>query len=170
MGDQGYDRDKIRKMLSQQGIPPRRCRKKPVHYSKRLYRKGHKIENLYFPTEELAAHCSPLRPLHPRLLLCHPLGRHCHLLVISPDPLSREGAPREHQEERWVMAQLLGLSAEQVDGIRPLLPKERGVKRVEDRKVLSGIITCHSEEAALGVDAPAADGPHKTLYNRCRRW
>ena len=40
MGDQGYDRDKIRKMLVQQGIPPcimpRRCRKKPVHYSKRL--------------------------------------------------------------------------------------------------------------------------------------
>ena len=51
MGDQGYDRDKIRKMLSQQGItpciPPRHCRKKPVHCSKRLYRKGHKIENLF---------------------------------------------------------------------------------------------------------------------------
>ena len=38
------------------------------------------------------------------------------------------------------MAQLLGLSTEQVDGIRSLLPKERGGKRVEDRKVLSGII------------------------------
>ena len=51
MGDQGYDRDKIRKMLAQQGIPPcippRRCRKKPVHYSKRLDRKGHKIETLF---------------------------------------------------------------------------------------------------------------------------
>ncbi len=46
------------------------------------------------------------------------------------------------------MAQLFGLSAEQVDGIRPLFPKERGGKR---------------------VDAPAA-GPHKTLYSRCRRW
>ncbi len=38
-------------MLSQQGIlpciPPRRCRKKPVRYSKRLYRKRHKIENLF---------------------------------------------------------------------------------------------------------------------------
>ncbi len=35
IGDQGYDRDKIRKMLSRQGItsciPPRRCRRKPVH-------------------------------------------------------------------------------------------------------------------------------------------
>ncbi len=51
MEDQGYDRDKIRKMLSQQGIPPcippRRCRRKPVHYSKRLDRKGHKIDNLF---------------------------------------------------------------------------------------------------------------------------
>ena len=56
------------------------------------------------------------------------------------------------------MAQLFGLSAEQVDGIRPLFPKERGGKRVDDRKVLQW------------VDAPAADGPHKTLYNRCRPW
>ena len=51
IGDQGYDRDKIRRMLSQQGttpcIPPRRCRKKSVHYSKRLCRKVHKIENLF---------------------------------------------------------------------------------------------------------------------------
>ena len=67
------------------------------------------------------------------------------------------------------MAQLLGLSAEQVDGIRPLFPKERGVKRVEDRKVLSGIIPV-IQKGLRWVDAPAAYGPHKTLYNRCRRW
>ncbi len=51
MGDQGDDSDKIRKMLSQQGItpciPPRRCCKKPVHDSKRVDRKRHKIENLF---------------------------------------------------------------------------------------------------------------------------
>ena len=51
MGDQGDDRDKIRKMLVQQGttpcILPGCCRKKPVHYSKRLDRKDHKIENLF---------------------------------------------------------------------------------------------------------------------------
>ncbi len=51
MGDQGHDRDTIRKMLAQQGIPPcippRRCRRKPVHYSKRLDHKGHKIETLF---------------------------------------------------------------------------------------------------------------------------
>ncbi len=49
------------------------------------------------------------------------------------------------------MAQLLGLRAEQVDGIRPLFPKERGGKRVEDRKVLRGIIpVMHAEGAAPG--------------------
>ncbi len=51
MGDQGYDRDKIRKMLVRQSItpyiPPRHCRKKPVHYSKRLDRRRHKIETLF---------------------------------------------------------------------------------------------------------------------------
>ncbi len=38
-------------MLVRQGItpclPPRRCRKKPVHDSKRLDRKGHTIETLF---------------------------------------------------------------------------------------------------------------------------
>ncbi len=64
MGDQGWDRDTIRKMLAQQGIPPRRCRKTPVHYSKGLDRKGHAIETLFSPTEGLVASCNPLRRLH----------------------------------------------------------------------------------------------------------
>ena len=44
MGDQGYDRDKIRKMLSQQGIPPsippRRCRKKSVARNQLITARG----------------------------------------------------------------------------------------------------------------------------------
>ncbi len=64
------------------------------------------------------------------------------------------------------MAQLLGLSAEQVEGIRPLLPKGRGGKRVDGRKVLSGIIPV-MQKGLRWVDAPA---PHKTLDNRCRHW
>ena len=44
IGDKGYDSDKTRKMLSQQGIPPRRFRKEPVHDHKRLDRRRHKIE------------------------------------------------------------------------------------------------------------------------------
>ena len=83
--------------------------------------------------------------------------------------LSPEREPQESTRRRWVMAQLLGLSAEQVAGIRPLFPKERGVKRVDDRKVLSGIIPV-IQKGLRWVDAPAAYGPHKTLYNRCRRW
>ena len=67
------------------------------------------------------------------------------------------------------MAQLFWLSAEQVDRIRPFFPKERGVKRVDDCKVLSGIIPV-IQKGLRWVDAPAAYGPHKTLYNRFRRW
>ncbi len=67
------------------------------------------------------------------------------------------------------MAQLFGLSAEQVARIRPLFPKERGAKRVDDRKVLSGIIPV-IQKGLRWVDALAADGSHKTLCNRCRRW
>ncbi len=67
------------------------------------------------------------------------------------------------------MAQLLGLSAEQVDGIRPLFPKELGVKQVDNRRVLRGIIHV-IQKRPRWVDAPAAYGLHKTLYNRFRRW
>ncbi len=38
------------------------------------------------------------------------------------------------------MARLLGISGEQVDHVRPLFPKERGGKRVDNRKVLRGTI------------------------------
>ncbi len=45
----------------------------------------------------------------------------------------------------------------------------RGVPRVDDRKVISGII--HVIRYGLRWrDAPACYGPHKTLYNRFVRW
>ena len=76
--------------------------------------------------------------------------------------LSAERDPQESTRRKWVMAQLFGLSVEQVDGIRPLFPKERGVKRVDDRKVLSGII--HVIQKGLRwVDAPAATKPSVTV-------
>ena len=46
---------------------------------------GSQNRDSLFPTEELAAHCNPLRPLHPHLPSCHPPGRHWPLLVMSPD-------------------------------------------------------------------------------------
>ncbi len=55
-------------------------------------------------------------------------------------------------------SRLFWLSAEQVDGIRPLFPKEWGVKRVDDRKVLSGMIHV-IQKGVPWVDAPARRWP-----------
>ena len=60
------------------------------------------------------------------------------------------------------MAQLLGISAEQVDHIRPLFPKERVGKRVDDRKVLSSSIHVIQKGLRWG-DAPAPQNPLQPL-------
>jgi transposase len=61
------------------------------------------------------------------------------------------------------------LSGEQVERLRPHFPKARGKPRVDDRRVLSGIL--HVLRNGLRwQDAPAIYGPHKTLYNRFARW
>ncbi len=50
----------------------------------------------------------------------------------------------------------------------PCSPRN-GVGQVDNREMLSGII--HVMQKGLRwMDAPTADGPHKTLDNRCRRW
>ncbi len=52
------------------------------------------------------------------------------------------------------------------DRLKPLSPnKGRGVPRVDDRKVISGIIHV-IRYGLMWRDAPACYGPHKTLYNR----
>ena len=67
------------------------------------------------------------------------------------------------------MPRLSWLREEQVARICPFFGQEQGVKRVDDREVLSGII--HGTRRGLcRVNAPAADGPHTTLYNCFRRW
>lgn len=61
-------------------------------------------------------------------------------------------------------------SDEQWTRIEPLLPTDvRGMKRVDDRRVLSGIV--HALKCG-GRWADCADvyGPKKTLYNRFVRW
>ena len=62
------------------------------------------------------------------------------------------------------------LSDAQFTRLEPLLPnKPRGVPRVDDRRVISGII--HAIKGGLmWRDAPAVYGPPKTLYNRFIRW
>lgn len=62
------------------------------------------------------------------------------------------------------------LSEAQFARLQPLLPtKVRGVPRVDDRRVISGIIHV-IRNGLMWRDAPACYGPHKTLYNRFVRW
>lgn len=62
------------------------------------------------------------------------------------------------------------LSEEQFNKIKPFLPdKPRGVPRVDDLRVLSGIIFC-LQRGYRWSDVPAEYGPAKTLYNRYKRW
>ena len=54
--------------------------------------------------------------------------------------------------------------------IQPLLlQKSRGVKRVDDRRVLNGIFW-RLRTGAPWADIPARYGPHTTLVNRFNRW
>jgi transposase len=54
--------------------------------------------------------------------------------------------------------------------IRPMLPnKPRGVRRVNDRRVLNGIFWV-LRSGALWRDLPAIYGPRTTCYNRFVRW
>ena len=67
------------------------------------------------------------------------------------------------------MSEQFWLSDEQVENLAPFFPCSRGKARVDDRRVLSGII--HVQRNGLRwCDAPAIYGPHKTLYNRHVRW
>ena len=61
------------------------------------------------------------------------------------------------------------LTREQVERLRPYFPKPRGKPRVDDRRVLSGILFV-LRNGLRWQDAPAVYGPHKTLYNRFVRW
>ena len=62
------------------------------------------------------------------------------------------------------------LSEEQFSRLAPLLPTDtRGKPRVDDRRVISGIVHV-LKSGGRWVDAPAVYGPHKTLYNRFVRW
>ena len=54
--------------------------------------------------------------------------------------------------------------------IEPVLPqKSRGVPRVDDRRVINGILWRFRAGTAW-ADIPARYGPHKTCYNRFVRW
>ena len=67
------------------------------------------------------------------------------------------------------MGDLYWLTDEQMARLRPYFPKSQGKPRVDDRRVLSGIVFVN-RNGLRWRDAPKDYGPHKTLYNRWKRW
>lgn len=67
------------------------------------------------------------------------------------------------------MSNLFWLTDEQMARLQPYFPKSHGRQRVDDRRVLSGIIFVN-RNGLRWCDAPKEYGPSKTLYNRWKRW
>ena len=68
-----------------------------------------------------------------------------------------------------LMSNLFWLSDEQMGRLMPFFPKSHGKPRVDDRRVLSGIIFIN-RNGLRWCGAPKEYGPPKTLYNRWKRW
>jgi transposase len=71
--------------------------------------------------------------------------------------------------EAAAMTDLFLLSEPQMARIKPHFPRPHGKPRVDDRRVISGIIYV-IRNGLEWKDAPPAYGPHKTLYNGFVRW
>jgi len=67
------------------------------------------------------------------------------------------------------MSDLYWLTDEQMARLQPYFPKSHGKPRVDDRRVLSGIVFVN-RNGLRWRDATSAYGLHKTLYNRWKRW
>ncbi len=67
------------------------------------------------------------------------------------------------------MGDLILLSEAQMHRIEPYFPLSHGVPRVDDRRVISGIVFV-IRNGLRWRDAPREYGPHKTIYNRFVRW
>jgi putative transposase len=67
------------------------------------------------------------------------------------------------------MSGLFYLSQTHFNRIKPHFPRSHGVERVDDLRVISGIIFV-IKNGLRWQDAPREYGPHKTLYNRFVRW
>lgn len=67
------------------------------------------------------------------------------------------------------MTEMFLLTDAQMARISPFFPLSHGKPRVDDRRVLSGIIYV-IRNGLMWRDAPVSYGPHKTIYNRFIRW
>jgi transposase len=66
--------------------------------------------------------------------------------------------------------QLYWLSDSEWERLEPLLPRgRRGARRVDDRRVISGIMHM-LRSGARWRDCPLEYGPYTTIYNRFNRW
>ena len=68
-----------------------------------------------------------------------------------------------------MVSDLFWLSDEQMARLQPCFPLGHGRPRVDNRRVLSGIIFIN-RNGLRWRDAPREYGPAKTLYNRWKRW
>lgn len=67
------------------------------------------------------------------------------------------------------MTDLFLLTAAQMRRIEPYFPLSHGIARVDDSRVISGIVFV-IKNGLRWRDAPREYGPHKTIYNRFVRW
>ena len=67
------------------------------------------------------------------------------------------------------MADLFLLSEAQMRRIERYFPLSHGIARVDDRRVISGIVFV-IRNGLRWRDAPGEYGPHNTIYNRFVRW
>jgi putative transposase len=67
------------------------------------------------------------------------------------------------------MSHVFFLSEAQMRRIEPFFPLSHGIPRVDDRRVISGVIFV-IRNGLRWRDAPKEYGPHKTIYNRFVRW
>ncbi|MCA1409361.1 transposase [Ensifer sp. IC3342] len=67
------------------------------------------------------------------------------------------------------MSNLMLLSEAQMGRIKPYFPLSHGIPRVDDRRIISGIVFV-IRNGLRWRDAPKEYGPHKTIYNRFIRW
>ncbi|AUW56868.1 hypothetical protein C1T17_01045 [Sphingobium sp. SCG-1] len=67
------------------------------------------------------------------------------------------------------MSDLISLSETRMRQIEPYFPLSHGVPRVDDRRIISGIIFV-VRNALRWCDAPAAYAHSKTIYSRSIQW
>jgi transposase len=73
-------------------------------------------------------------------------------------------------KEALMCKQLYWLSEAEWKRLEPLLPRgRRGAHRVDDRRVISGIVHM-LRSGARWRDCPPEYGPYTTIYNRFNRW